>query len=269
MERHPRFPNFWAAVLILLAAFALQLTAGVLLVSLRRGAEGWDPMMGIIAAMISFGALISWLTNYKGLSYRRLFHDTASSVKAVVAVLGPPVLLFVSGATILLIDLDSLILRWAPPSEEQLAWFRRVMSGGMGTLIALGLAAPVLEETLFRGIFLRSFLQQYPPERAIFLSSLLFALAHLNLYQAVAAFMLGLFLAWLYLRTASLWPCILAHAVYNLNALAWTWLTTDANNFPNNTAIIEFPPFGFQVIGVGLTALGGWILARVLRPARS
>jgi uncharacterized protein len=75
---------------------------------------------------------------------------------------------------------------------------------------------------LFRGIILRSFLQQYGRRRAFLYSAALFGLAHLNIYQFTIAFLGGIFLAWLYERTRSLWPCILVHGAYN-SLITWAW----------------------------------------------
>lgn len=49
---------------------------------------------------------------------------------------------------------------------------------------------PLLEEILYRGIILESFLKRYSPIQSIVFSSLLFALMHLNLYQSINVFLL-------------------------------------------------------------------------------
>jgi membrane protease YdiL (CAAX protease family) len=88
-------------------------------------------------------------------------------------------------------------------------------------LVMTCLMAPVLEEMLFRGIILRSFLKRYPPGVAIVHSAAVFGLAHLNVYQFFGAMLLGGFTGWLYERTRSLWPGIALHVGYNV---AVTWL---------------------------------------------
>jgi membrane protease YdiL (CAAX protease family) len=102
-----------------------------------------------------------------------------------------------------------------PMSAWQQARFDDMASHSLAALVSACILAPVLEEMLFRGIILRSFLRQYRPRKAILLSALLFGLAHLNVYQFVVASLLGLLLGWLYERSRSLWPCILLHASYN------------------------------------------------------
>ncbi|RZK91796.1 MAG: CPBP family intramembrane metalloprotease, partial [Hymenobacter sp.] len=77
-------------------------------------------------------------------------------------------------------------------------------------------AAPVLEEVLFRGILLQGLLRNYRPAVAIGQSALLFGVIHFNPAQSVNAALLGLLLGWLYYQTRSLGLCIGLHALNNL-----------------------------------------------------
>ncbi len=80
----------------------------------------------------------------------------------------------------------------------------------------LVIAAPVLEEFIFRGIILDGLLKKYSPYRAILVSSLLFAIVHLNPWQFITAFIMGAFIGWVYYRTGSLSMAIIIHAANNL-----------------------------------------------------
>jgi membrane protease YdiL (CAAX protease family) len=80
---------------------------------------------------------------------------------------------------------------------------------------------PFAEELFFRGLGVRSLL---PLGRvaAIVGSALVFSLAHGILVGIPALGFFGLLLAWLRLRTESLWPCVIAHSAYNgLGVLAF------------------------------------------------
>lgn len=79
----------------------------------------------------------------------------------------------------------------------------------------LVIVAPVTEEVLFRGQFLRGFLGRYSPAMAIGLSAVLFSAIHLNPVQIPATLMLGILSGFLFLRTRSVWPCIAAHMLNN------------------------------------------------------
>ncbi len=83
------------------------------------------------------------------------------------------------------------------------------------TLIASVLVAPICEETFFRGFVFAGFLHRMPVAVAIFLSSLLFAIAHADLGSFAVLFFIGLALAFVRWRTRSLWPGILLHLLNN------------------------------------------------------
>jgi len=78
------------------------------------------------------------------------------------------------------------------------------------------IAAPVFEEILFRGIILKGLLNKYSPVTAIVISSILFGIAHMNPWQFIAAFTIGIFVGWIYYRTSSLLLAIVIHATANL-----------------------------------------------------
>lgn len=86
---------------------------------------------------------------------------------------------------------------------------------GVYTFLAVVVAAPILEELLFRSIILGGFLKRYSPIKAIFWSALLFGVYHFNPAQIAGAFLIGLALGYLFWRTRSVWPCIVLHAVNN------------------------------------------------------
>jgi membrane protease YdiL (CAAX protease family) len=91
--------------------------------------------------------------------------------------------------------------------------------GFWGSVFRVAVFAPVVEETFFRGILMFGLMRNYKSGYAIFLSAIMFSLFHLNPWQMTYTFFLGLFLAWLMVRTRSLPLCILAHAANNLIVL--------------------------------------------------
>lgn len=96
------------------------------------------------------------------------------------------------------------------------ALFREMISTRGGYLV-IALLAPVAEELVFRGAVLRTLLKWQPsrPWLMIALSALLFAISHLNPAQMPHAFLIGLLLGWLYMRTKSVVPGIAYHWVNN------------------------------------------------------
>lgn len=83
------------------------------------------------------------------------------------------------------------------------------------TFLIVGITGPILEEVLFRGIILEGFLNRYKPGKAIFWSAMLFGLFHMNPWQFVPAFLIGLLLGYIYLKTRSLIPVIYIHMINN------------------------------------------------------
>ena len=91
---------------------------------------------------------------------------------------------------------------------------------GLLMFIALVIAAPILEELIFRGVMLDGLLRIYSPTKAVIVSSLLFGLIHLNPAQFVGGALVGGFMGWVYVHTRSVLATILIHASFNLTAFA-------------------------------------------------
>jgi membrane protease YdiL (CAAX protease family) len=92
------------------------------------------------------------------------------------------------------------------------------------------LLGPVVEELLFRGVLLSALLQRWKVGWAMAISSLAFALVHLpglqwHWFALPDLMLLALALAWLRLRSGSIWPGVLAHGVNNLLAVVGWFVT--------------------------------------------
>lgn len=78
-------------------------------------------------------------------------------------------------------------------------------------------AAPLLEEVIFRGFIYAGFRRRFPPLTAMIVSAVVFGAAHIT--QAfggmMAIVLIGVLLAALYERTRVLWPSIVAHGLHN------------------------------------------------------
>lgn len=84
---------------------------------------------------------------------------------------------------------------------------------------------PLWEEVFFRGFIHNVLRNRLGLWGALIVSSLLFGLFHLIPLQILGAFILGLFLAWLYERSGSLWVAIYAHALNNLIFVGLAYVT--------------------------------------------
>ncbi len=80
-------------------------------------------------------------------------------------------------------------------------------------------AAPILEELLFRGFMCRTMLGFWSKRNAVLGSALIFAVVHPG-PSFPPVFLLGLAAAILYLRSRSVVPGMILHALYNLG-IVW------------------------------------------------
>lgn len=90
-----------------------------------------------------------------------------------------------------------------------------VYGRGAWAIVTVVVMAPLFEEVIFRGVLLESTRARYGVVAAWLLSSAIFGIVHVHPTVVVNAFVMGLVLAFIYLRTDSLWSAIILHAVNN------------------------------------------------------
>ncbi len=162
------------------------------------------------------------------------------------------------------------VATWIPYSET---WEK--ISGEMvehrfhwAMITAFVLLAPVAEELFYRGFVLRGFLSRYSRSWAVFASALLFAIAHLNPWQAVLALPMGILTAWLFIQTGSLLPCIVSHAIVNgfhLPVLLALELSGDLDQLMAEEPEAQGWSPGLLLVGLVFSAVGIRLLAREFR----
>ncbi|MCL2024634.1 MAG: CPBP family intramembrane metalloprotease [Coriobacteriia bacterium] len=89
-------------------------------------------------------------------------------------------------------------------------------------VISVVVLAPVIEEIIFRGVFLSALDTFMPPWLAIVLTSVIFALYHASTWALVPNIVLALVLGYLAYTRKTLWPAIFVHAAYNATLMAAT-----------------------------------------------
>lgn len=101
-------------------------------------------------------------------------------------------------------------------------------------LFAIGavVMAPIVEETLYRGLLFRALLRRVGPGTSVFVSALIFAAVHFlgdpNAFRSLPALAaLGVILALRALRTGSLSASILIHAGFNLTTTVLVLIAPD------------------------------------------
>jgi len=103
----------------------------------------------------------------------------------------------------------------APASKIEILIRNKGISNTM-LLMMVAFIGPITEEVFFRGFLYSAFKENWGVLPALFLSSVLFSVVHLQVYSFFPLFLIGWLLAYLFEKTKSLFPAIFLHAVYNL-----------------------------------------------------
>ncbi len=90
-----------------------------------------------------------------------------------------------------------------------------ITSGGVVGILAVVVAAPIVEEVIFRGLIMTRLSQAMPGWLAVLLSAAIFGACHGDPVWFGYTFLLGMFFGFLDLRAGSIWPSILGHMAFN------------------------------------------------------
>lgn len=188
---------------------------------------------------------------------------SSSRLKPFPAHILPALLVTSFGATILLLEVASRI----PMPEVLREAIARRMEGGSRLIMLLPvvIVAPLAEEIFFRGLVLRGYLERYSISTAIWASAILFAVFHLNPWQGVVALPLGVWYAWMVVRTGSVVPGIVSHATVNFStnfligplAMLLGYAADDIEQWRH------YPPL-LLIVGAAMVVVGGGVLGRQL-----
>ncbi len=123
--------------------------------------------------------------------------------------------------------------------------------GFMLTLITMAIVPPLVEEFAFRGLVLGS-LRKYGDGFAVLCSAILFGLMHSNFQQMPFAFLVGLALGFITVKTGSLWIAIAVHCFNNLTSVIFDFTI---NNASSNIQGIVYTVFFVVCLLLGLVAV--------------
>lgn len=106
----------------------------------------------------------------------------------------------------------------APASKIEILVRNRSISNTI-LLVVVAFIGPVVEEVFFRGFLYSAFKKNWGILPALFLSSVLFSVVHLQVFSFIPLFIIGWLLAYIFEKTKSLFPAVFLHAVYNLTLI--------------------------------------------------
>ncbi|WP_066869992.1 CPBP family intramembrane glutamic endopeptidase [Clostridium mediterraneense] len=153
--------------------------------------------------------LLMILSFIKDTDYKSNYYGTFSLIDCFY------ILIFIIGFRLFFEGSFVQILNYVPKLSIFSSFFTNF---DLGLILYTCIYSPLLEEVLFRGIILNSFIKKYSSSIALIFSSLVFAIAHLNFIQGINAFFLALILGYIYLKTKSLYLCIALHFFNNILA---------------------------------------------------
>lgn len=127
------------------------------------------------------------------------------------------------------------------------------------------IGAPITEELVFRGFCLKQ-LSRFNLRFGIVASSLLFGLVHGNIIQFCLAFPLGILLAWITVKSGSIFPAILVHFVVNTSS---TVLSKAAELFPQAGGIFQMVWLIFFLVAALILLLVSHLKKREALPEKT
>ena len=86
-------------------------------------------------------------------------------------------------------------------------------------IASVGIIIPIQEELMYRGLIYKNIEQRYNHIKAAVISSMVFAVMHMNLSQGIYAFLMGFVLAFIYQKTKNIYACITFHCSANIFAV--------------------------------------------------
>jgi membrane protease YdiL (CAAX protease family) len=117
------------------------------------------------------------------------------------------------------------------------------------TLLAVGVAPGICEETMFRGVILGLLRKKWPAMLSCVIVAVLFGLFHMSSYRLVPTALLGFILGVLVVRSKSIFPSMLLHAFNNGISVLIVALSLKVETSP-----------GLIVAAVISTLIGSWLV---------
>lgn len=259
------YPGIGHAVLMTLALLGMQLAGGMAIgiVAFMIGgndapaAVGHHPGTTIAINLLAFGGVFAWALAANRVPWRTLLPLLPVRATAIFAII-----VSVAGLAVVLSEVDNVVSMILPRPEWFAAFFRDIIANDRHPWLSLFLTvvvAAATEEAIFRGVILRGLLGHARPAVAIGISALLFAFVHVNPWQFIGPLALGVLFGWWYVRTGSLVPGLIGHALFNGLADFSRHAPFDIPGFTVPHGLSTSPvhqPLCFTLAGAALVLLG-------------
>lgn len=134
-------------------------------------------------------------------------------------------------------------LKYLPEETKLLESFDFLFSNTtiISQLIIISMIPAIIEELLFRGLFLSSFLNNTSAFKSIVITSLMFAAMHFSLIKLVPTFLLGAVFGYVVYKSKSILIAIFLHFINNSISILGMNFLTDVPVKINNLFIFTVP----------------------------
>ena len=187
-------------------------------------------LLAIMPITILFVSILVCLVSQ--INIKKSIRFNGFSIKKFICLL----FLFV-GAYFISNEIVKIVMLIFPSTVDQIAGMESFLNFDniwMGLLLIAILPA-IAEEFFFRGIVLNSFKKKYGAFVGIVASALIFGIYHMNWLQGINAFILGLALGYIYVKTGSIFATMLIHFMNNAYGVLASFFPV--LSFENNTIL--------------------------------
>ena len=261
------YPTIKNAILLCLLLIGIQVGLSLLIIVFQVIFDVPDasPIMGVLyifVSIISFGVVI--LIGYK--KSKRKFNEIFK-FNTLSPFLWLATIIFSFGMIIVISELDNLLNFILPMPDFFRNMFETLAADQflVISLIYMGIIPALFEELFFRGLILDGLNNNYSKRKAIIISALFFGIIHLNPWQFLTGFIIGLITAWICIQTKSILLCIYIHLfnniVYTL-AVRYRDIVSIKGFNANFETPVEFQPLWFTLSGLIILTVGTIMLIK-------
>jgi sodium transport system permease protein len=258
LERTPTLPQalamgIFGLMLLFFVGVPMQTREGFLVPGLIL------TLVGLIAVPpIAYSRLL-------GCNFKATFRFLKPSPLALLAAA-----LLAVGCLPVVLDLVRQLESWAGPlsPEERKSMvesMEQIRALGPGAIVVLALLPAICEEIMFRGFVLSGLRRGGGKVGPILVTSLMFAVFHLDPGRLAPTFLVGVVLGVVVVRSGSIFPAMLLHLVYNASGLGvdhFSGPLTNAGLLANESE----PTWLLRGLALTCLVVGGALLWRVKTP---
>lgn len=227
------YPNKIQSLTLVAALITSQLIISFYLAASGISGNNGAPVNFILTSITSCALMLFLALPKMHLKVQDLFHANFNSLRKLLFRSLIPIAVLMGAMQVILAHLYDLYSGFLPKDNPTNEYIALLLESGVIGFLCICIVAPLIEEIIFRGIILRGLLANYSPGDALVTSAVLFSLFHFNPDQLLQTLIAGMVLGWIYIKSYSLWPSIVAHSWYNM--IAFIVASSEASYLENHS----------------------------------